>query len=121
MFPCIFFSSYGQELTQLKDTSLYLVQLHSPEFVFEYNLRYSLLPAENIRLFPGKFYHASSSSPQPLMWEFQNKIDIASPWKLQLARENENRTLNTIFGSIGTGGALYMAYRHVKKYGFWGK
>lgn len=46
-------------------------------------------------------------------------IDIASPWKLELAEQNEYRALGLILGSIGAGGAAYVAYQHIKKYGIY--
>ena len=111
----------AQDITtvQPKDTSLYLVQLYTPEFVLEQTLNTSPFSFGAPEQFPKYFYQSSASSPAPLLWEFQNEIDIAAPWKLQLAKENENRTLYMILSSINAGGALYLAYRHVKKYGFW--
>ncbi len=46
-------------------------------------------------------------------------IDIASPWKLELAEQNEYRALGLILGSIGAGGAAWVAYQHIKKYGIY--
>jgi hypothetical protein len=122
LFFILSFSSLAQEINYLhtKDTSLYLVQLYAPEFVFEQSLNYSSISVNTLNNFPSYPFQSSAFQSQSLVWDLQNNpIDIASPWKLQLAKENETKTWNMIFGSVGTGGALYIAYRHVKKYGFW--
>jgi len=54
---------------------------------------------------------------EPFFLTLTKEIDISSPWKLELAEQNEFRTLGLILGSIEAGGAAYIAYRHIKKYG----
>lgn len=43
------------------------------------------------------------------------KIDLTAPWKLQLQRKEENKTLYSILGSVQLGGTAYLLYRHIKK------
>ena len=114
--------SFAQELAlpQLKDTSLFLVQLYAPEIIFDQTIQFAPLSFEFNQPLSNYYFQSSGTSQAPLCWNLQdNNIDIAQPWKLQLAHDNENKTWNMVFGSVGTGGALYIAYRHVKKYGFW--
>ena len=111
----------AQELTpvQPKDTSLFLVQLYSPELIFAEPFHLSSLSNSTTQNAPKSFYLPAELSLQPFSWTVEPKIDLASPWKLQFAEENKYRTLSMILGSVSTGGAVYIAYRHVKKYGFW--
>jgi hypothetical protein len=44
---------------------------------------------------------------------------IETMWKSKLQDEKKYRTLWMVLGSVEMGGALYVAYRHIKKYGFW--
>lgn len=56
---------------------------------------------------------------QSFAWTMQyNQIDVAAPWKQFLARQNEDKTLYVLLGSVQMGGAAYIAYRHLKKYGW---
>jgi hypothetical protein len=54
---------------------------------------------------------------QPNFWTMPDKIDLIAPWKLQLAKQEKYSTMRMILGSVGFGGAAYIAYQHVKKYG----
>ncbi|MCX6139209.1 MAG: hypothetical protein NTV54_17140 [Ignavibacteriales bacterium] len=65
--------------------------------------------------FPGVVYRLSESSAQLLPWKMQEKLDLAAPWKLQLAEENTYRTLRMVLGSIQVGGVAYLMYEHFKK------
>lgn len=46
-----------------------------------------------------------------------NDIDLALPWKQQLAGQNDFRTWELILGSIEAGGVGYIAYQHIRKFG----
>jgi hypothetical protein len=45
-------------------------------------------------------------------------IDLAAPWKLQLARESEHKLMYQVLGAIEAGGVAYLAYEHIRKYGW---
>ncbi len=72
------------------------------------------------------FFHPLSLaflSQAPAVWSqsiFETlpaKIDIVSPWKLEVANEDEYRTMRIILESIEFGGVGYIGYEHIKKYG----
>ena len=122
LFFALTFHSIAQEkiTMQPKDTSLSLVQLYPPEFIFEQSLNFTRLTVGTSEQFTNYTFQSAMPGQTPLVWEFQNnKIDIAAPWKLQYAHEKGMQKWNIIFSSLSTGGALYIAYRHVEKYGFW--
>jgi len=45
------------------------------------------------------------------------KVDLTSPLRLQMAREERLRPLWTVLGTVEVGGAAYAAYRYIKKHG----
>lgn len=49
---------------------------------------------------------------------FAAKVDLITPYLLQRQRESRLSTLYMVLGAAGAGGAAYIGYRHVKKYGF---
>ncbi|MCX6142379.1 MAG: hypothetical protein NTZ35_04090 [Ignavibacteriales bacterium] len=66
---------------------------------------------------PG-FLRLSLASPlPPLSWESHQKLSLASCWRNELLRQEEYETFRMIIGSIQMGGAAYLAYKHIKKYG----
>jgi len=44
--------------------------------------------------------------------------DLTSPLTLQRASEEKNKLLYQVLGTVQIGGVAYLAYRHIKKYGF---
>ena len=64
------------------------------------------------------FLRLSLASPMPAPWGSQQKFSLATCWTNEWRRQQEYRTFRMILGSIQAGGALYLAYRHMKKYGF---
>jgi hypothetical protein len=46
------------------------------------------------------------------------KADLMSPYLLRLHRESQLNPLYMVLESMELGGAAYVAYRHIKKYGF---
>ena len=48
----------------------------------------------------------------------EKKLDLMAPLRLQMQREEKLQTLQTVLGAMQFGGAVYIAYQHVKKYGF---
>ncbi len=68
--------------------------------------------------FKSIIFQSTGASPYFFMPREVDDIDLAAPWKLQLARENEHRTLYTILGTVQAGGVAYLAYKHIQKHGF---
>jgi hypothetical protein len=65
------------------------------------------------------YFRQSLAAPLPTFpWELQENIDLQSIWQQELARQNKNRTLRTILGSVQAGTVAYLTYLHLKKYGF---
>ena len=66
---------------------------------------------------PG-FLRLSLASPLPsLTAEPHQKLSLTSCWRDDLAKQQEYQTFRMILGSIEAGGAAYLAYKHIKKYG----
>jgi hypothetical protein len=66
---------------------------------------------------PG-FLRLSLTLPPPsLTWDSHQKLSLASCWRDDLAKQQEYQTFRMILGSIEAGGAAYLAYKHIKKYG----
>jgi hypothetical protein len=66
---------------------------------------------------PG-FLRLSLAPPSPsLTWGSAQKLSLASCWRDDLAKQQEYQTFRMILGSIEMGGAAYLAYKHIKKYG----
>jgi hypothetical protein len=63
-------------------------------------------------------FQSDAASPYFFSRREVEVMDLATPWKLQLARENEHRTLYTILGAVQAGGVAYLAYKHIQKYGW---
>jgi hypothetical protein len=114
------FSVQGQELqaASLPDTSLNKPRNFIPEFSFgmpSFSLPLSLkMSSENVPYYPNQ---PSIVSLQYSSWKLQQNISLAPIWKLELAKQEEYKTLRTILGSIEAGGAAYLTYLHFKKYG----
>lgn len=66
---------------------------------------------------PISLHEALTNIPSSLSGQFQQQIDLVSPWKQELAKQNELRTLKTILGAVQAGGTAYLLYEHIKKYG----
>ncbi len=46
-----------------------------------------------------------------------NAIDLFSPWREEVDKQKEFHPWQIIVGTIGAGGAAYVAYQHIRKYG----
>jgi hypothetical protein len=66
---------------------------------------------------PVSLHQSLMNFPSSLSAQFQTQIDVVSPWKQELAKQNELRTLKTILGAIQAGGTAYLLYEHIRKYG----
>jgi hypothetical protein len=101
----------SQEMTlKLPDTTSNWQQKVFSDTLFP---RLSFLPPQPLRV----LYQPAVLPPQSLFWTMPEKIDLVSPWKLQLANQEKYSTWRTILGTIQVGGVAYIAYQHIKKYG----
>lgn len=66
---------------------------------------------------PLSLHQSITNLPTSLSGQFQQQIDVVSPWKQELAKQNEFRTLKTILGAVQAGGTAYLLYEHIRKYG----
>lgn len=66
---------------------------------------------------PMSLHQALTILPTSLSGQFQQQIDLVSPWKQELTKQNELHTLKTILGAVQAGGTVYLLYEHVRKYG----
>ncbi|MEW5798422.1 MAG: hypothetical protein AB1728_05405 [Bacteroidota bacterium] len=104
---------------QVKDSSVSLLRLPEQHLLFMRSFEYSLITAEPSHVF-SKYFGTPAFESAPMMdWTLQSEIDLIQPWKLNLAQQQKYSTVNIVFSGAATGGALYLAYRHIKKYGFW--
>lgn len=82
-----------------------------------------LLPLfDELAITPGYYSSIIFQPSAPLADIFSRKeveiIDLSLPWKLQLARQAEYKTLYSILGAVEAGGVGYLAYKHIQKYGW---
>lgn len=67
---------------------------------------------------PSLFLGEDATAPPPfLQGVLEQKADLTSPLRLQMAREAKLRPLWMVLGTIEAGGAAYTAYRYIKKHG----
>jgi hypothetical protein len=66
---------------------------------------------------PGFVHQPLTNLPSSLSLQFQQQIDVVSPWKQELMKQNEYRTLRTVLGALQVGGTAYLLYEHIRKYG----
>ncbi len=50
-------------------------------------------------------------------WMLQSRANLLAPWKLQLESQEKYQIWRSILGSVQVGGAAYLLYKHLKKYG----
>jgi hypothetical protein len=113
-------NAYSQEPKRapLQDSSAARMQTLDAGSFYPY--RQLLFPPPldtDLQAFPG-FLRQSLALPTPsLSLKSQENLSIASAWKNDVLKQQENKVLKTILGSIQTGAAAYLVYKHVKKYG----
>jgi hypothetical protein len=54
-------------------------------------------------------------SPEFFDMTSTGKIDLTAPLKLQMMKQEENKLMYSILGSVQLGGTAYLLYRHIKK------
>jgi hypothetical protein len=55
--------------------------------------------------------------PPSLSYQFQQQIDVVSPWEAEVARDNDLKTLRYMLQAVSAGGTAYILYEHIKRYG----
>jgi hypothetical protein len=55
--------------------------------------------------------------PPSLSYQYQQEVDVVSPWEAELARDNELRTLKILLQAVSAGGTAYILYEHIRKNG----
>ena len=53
-----------------------------------------------------------------IVGNFEQRVDLLSPLRLQMEKESGFRSLQAVLGTVELAGVGYLAYRHIKKYGF---
>jgi hypothetical protein len=94
--------SINQSLLRSLDTDMIL-----PPSLRESTIYYS----------PGFLHQSLTYFPSSLSSQFQQQIDVVSPWKQELAKENKLRALKFILQAVQAGGTGYLLYEHFRKYG----
>jgi hypothetical protein len=114
----LFANGQEQKVVLLKDTSVGVSKKLSPDYLIRipsFSLPMSLMA------FPAEIRYDFNQSPvislQTSSWKLQQNLNLSPIWKLELAKQDEYKTLRTILGSIEAGGVGYLAYLHFKKYG----
>lgn len=62
--------------------------------------------------------HLKFGSSSNLHSIIEQNLDVSQIWKLGALKEDELKALRTVLRQVQLGGAVYLAYRHIKKYGF---
>jgi hypothetical protein len=118
-----FFTAYivcAQELTrkELPDT---LKRMSTVNQSLLHSFDTILTPSSLLRkssLYSTWYLHQSLTNfPSSLSSQFQQQIDVISPWKQELAKENDLRMLKMVLGAVQAGGTAYILYEHIRKYG----
>ena len=110
----------GQEQNkfQQQDTVREKTQYYNPELFLTPPTFLSGQPRRLPQNSFSNFLHQSLTVPMPpFSWRYETNNDLQTSWKQELAKQEEDRTLRTILGSVQMGGAAYLTYLHFKKYG----
>lgn len=114
------FSAEAQQRQEPLDTNLTILRMPDPGILLErpvFVLPFSIAVAapEQNRQLP--LYQSFAGTPQSFTWDHAPQTDLTAPLKLQLYQSPAEKAFRISLGAAGTAGALYMAYKHVKKYG----
>jgi len=126
-FPILFLFVFIPAVSQVtidrapQDTTLGLFRMADPSTlltkpVFVLPLSYALVHAGEAPL--PSLYYSFAGTPQSFSWDRNEKIDLTAPLLLQLHDAEKDRPWKISIAAAGTAGALYIAYKHIKKYGF---
>ncbi|NUN69178.1 MAG: hypothetical protein HUU02_05655 [Bacteroidetes bacterium] len=111
----------AQERTAPADTALTLLRMPDPGIlleqpVFTLPFTFAVAQPEQNRQLP--LYQSFAGTPQTFAWERSAPTDLTAPLKLQLYQTPAEKAFKITLSGAMTAGALYVAYKHVKKYGF---
>ena len=67
--------------------------------------------------YPESLHLKFGSSSNSLHSIIEQNLDVSEIWKIGKLKDDELKTLKSILGSVQLGGAAYLAYKHIKKYG----
>lgn len=70
-----------------------------------------------LREFPNEGVEPVNLRLQADSWMLQSRSDLLAPWKLELQSQEKYQIWRSILGSVQMGGAAYLLYLHLKKYG----
>ena len=83
--------------------------------------RSTILHSADLSIEPAEYpflLRRSLEAPLPsLELEMSRNLELQTIWKNELAKQNEYKTLRTILGSVQIGGAAYLTYLRLKRYG----
>lgn len=111
----------AQQRTEPIDTMLLLLRMRDPSVllekpVFVLPITFALaVPVQNTQL---PLYQSFAGTPQSFAWNNTGSNDLTAPLKLQLYQSESEKAFRITLGAAGTAGAFYIAYKHLKKYGF---
>jgi hypothetical protein len=99
--------------------SLEMNQTIQSSLLYKYNPEILIHPSykDSTLLYSGYLRNSIITLPSSLSWQSHLQIDLLTPWKQELAKQDRMRTLNTILQAVGAGGTAYIMYEHIKKYG----
>jgi hypothetical protein len=109
-----------QQSTEPRDTTLGLLRMTDPSMLLAkpitiLPLTFALVvPEQNTQM---SLYQTFAGTPQSFSWNHPAEIDLTAPLKLQLYQSETEKAVRITLGAAQTAGALYLAYRHLKKYG----
>ena len=126
-FPIVFLFVFIPAAAQVaidktpRDTTLDLLRMTDlstllTKPVFTLPLSYALVNAGEVPV--PSLYYSFAGTPQSFSWNRQEKIDLTSPLMLQLKDAEKDLPFKITLQGATTAGALYIAYKHIKKYGF---
>ncbi len=99
-----------------KESPVYLLHPTIPEFLREQAPRFASFRLEVMSSrMPGNLNRWGMYSPEFFEMTTPGKIDLTAPLKLQLMKQEENKVMYSILGSLQLGGTAYLLYRHIKK------
>lgn len=128
IFPCILVLLFtavvqmsAQRMETPADTALTLLRMPDPGIlleqpVFTLPFTFAVAQPELNRQLP--LYQSFAGTPQSFAWERSVPTDLTAPLMLQLYQSPAEKAFRITLSGAMTAGAVYMAYKHVKKYGF---
>ena len=110
----------AQDTPSPRDTAMTLLRMPDPGIlleqpVFTLPLTFAIVRPEQDPLLP--LYQSFAGTPHSFAWEQTAPADLTAPLMLQLYRSPAEKAFRITLGGAATAGALYMAYKHVKRYG----